>query len=158
MGAAYWLAFQIEKCISDEGSFDVTVDEQEKVAAFAVLDEWLQSREAPDGRGLSTASSGANTEASTPGRETGGRGAWPGGLLERCDNGCGCLIASLACSPDLHPVIAARLPLQLEQPILAVVRDAEAPFELDRPRPEPEPRVSGELTPSGLGQRLPELV
>jgi hypothetical protein len=45
-GAAEGLAFTIQRCISDD--FDATLHEQEKVAVFAVLDEWLQSRDAPD--------------------------------------------------------------------------------------------------------------
>jgi hypothetical protein len=47
-GAVQGVAFQIKRCISDEGAFDVTLYEQEKPAVFAVLDEWLQSRDAPD--------------------------------------------------------------------------------------------------------------
>jgi hypothetical protein len=41
-------AFRIENCVKEEGAFDVIVFESEKVAVLAVLDEWVQSRGAPD--------------------------------------------------------------------------------------------------------------
>ncbi len=41
-------AFRIENCIQEGGAFDVIVFESEKVAVLAVLDEWVQSRGAPD--------------------------------------------------------------------------------------------------------------
>jgi hypothetical protein len=51
-GALEGVAFTIQRCICDEGAFgDVTLNEQEKVAVLAVLDEWLQSRDAPDAAG-----------------------------------------------------------------------------------------------------------
>ena len=41
-------ASRIENCIQEKGAFDVIVFESEKVAVLAVLDEWVQSRGAPD--------------------------------------------------------------------------------------------------------------
>jgi hypothetical protein len=43
---AFALAMQIEVCLRDQGSLDVRLDE--KVVASAVLDEWLQSGDAPE--------------------------------------------------------------------------------------------------------------
>jgi hypothetical protein len=40
------LAVQIEQRVTERGG-TVDLNEQEKLAAFAVVDEWLQSRDAP---------------------------------------------------------------------------------------------------------------
>lgn len=49
--AAEGVALTIQGSITDEGRFDVRLNERQKVAVFAVLDEWLQSRGAPDAAG-----------------------------------------------------------------------------------------------------------
>jgi hypothetical protein len=61
-GPAWWFAFSIEKCIEDEGDFEVPVTREKIAPVFAVLEEWVQSREAPDAARTLHRALASNTE------------------------------------------------------------------------------------------------
>jgi hypothetical protein len=50
-GPAKAFALSIEICIKQQGAFDLRVSPEKKTAVVAILEEWLQNRDAPDATG-----------------------------------------------------------------------------------------------------------